>query len=281
MDKKDEIIAELLRVAKILQASKFTKQQFNQHSRIHPATVERGFGTWNKALVAAGLTPTPSFEDSKVSDDDYLMEIIELTKEIGKQPTTYELHARGHFTAKPYRQRWGSWPSALRAAYRRYGFPLEIEDYTVPPEPTSNSNNEANSISVMKTDTPYTFTPLLPGKRKKVQYGEPLDFRGLRHAPINEQGVVYIFGMVSRELGFLIESIRTAYPDCEGKRYVDQKRQRLEPVLIEFEYQSSNFRLHGHNSEGCDLIVCWIHDWEDCPLEVLELSSQIKYLPNQ
>ena len=87
--------------------------------------------------------------------------------------------------------------------------------------------------------------------------------------------------MISRELGFLIESIRTDYPDCEGKRCVDTKKQRWEHVLIEFEYQSGNFLEHGHNLESCDLIVCWIHNWEDCPIEVLELKSVIKYLPNR
>ncbi|MBX9788237.1 MAG: hypothetical protein K2Y37_04935 [Pirellulales bacterium] len=39
----------------------------------------------------------------------------------------------------------------------------------------------------------------------------------MRHAPINEQGVVYLFGMVSRELGFYIEAIQQGFPDCEGK----------------------------------------------------------------
>jgi hypothetical protein len=86
--------------------------------------------------------------------------------------------------------------------------------------------------------------------------------------------------MVSRELGFLIESIRTEYPDCEGKRCVDLKNQRWEHVRIEFEYQSSNFKQHSHNPEDCDLIVCWMHDYKDCPVEVLELKSQIKHLAN-
>ena len=27
-------------------------------------------------------------------------------------------------------------------------------------------------------------------------YGEPLNFRGLQHAPLNEQGVVFFFGIV-------------------------------------------------------------------------------------
>ena len=26
---------------------------------------------------------------------------------------------------------------------------------------------------------------------------------------------------------------------------------------------------------GCDLIVCWEHNWEECPLEVIELKTVI------
>ena len=43
------------------------------------------------------------------------------------------------------------------------------------------------------------------------RFGEPIDFRGLRHAPINELGVVFLFGAVSRELGFIVESIQAEY----------------------------------------------------------------------
>jgi len=270
----DEIIAELQRVSELIQASTMTKQQFNRNSNISSSTVERRFGTWNHALEAAGLTPTPSFVNQRISDDEYLQEIVRLTIEFGRRPTTLQLSSKGRYTAKPYQQRWGSWEAACQAAYAQFGYPLENDDVS----PTKSSP----SISVPAQSKGLKhYQPLKSDNRTRIQYGEPIDFRGLRHAPINEQGVVYIFGMVSRELGFLIESVQTGFPDCEGKRAVDAKQQRWERVLIEFEYRSSNFRVHGHNSEGCDLIVCWIHDWEDCPLEVLELSSQIKYLSNQ
>jgi hypothetical protein len=109
-------------------------------------------------------------------------------------------------------------------------------------------------------------------------YGDPIDFRGLRHEPVNEQGVVFLFGMVARELGYLVEAVQTGYPDCEAKRQIGPgKWQR---VRIEFEYESRNFRDHGHPVDGCDIIVCWRHNWQDCPqnLEVLELRTVIKTL---
>jgi len=107
---------------------------------------------------------------------------------------------------------------------------------------------------------------------------ESVDFRGLRHEPVNEQGVVVLFGMIARELGFLVEALQAGYPDCEAKRQIGPgKWQR---VRIEFEYESRNFRDHGHALDGCDVIVCWRHNWVDCPtrLGVLALSEALRTL---
>jgi|GEM_PF-3429023 len=117
--------------------------------------------------------------------------------------------------------------------------------------------------------------------RKDTTYGEIINFRGLLHGPVNEQGVVFLFGMIAKELGFIVEAVKQGFPDCEAKWYISKKPARLQRVRIEFEYSSSNFFKHKHDSEQCDLIVCWNHDWEDCPLEVIELKSVIKELPNK
>lgn len=120
-----------------------------------------------------------------------------------------------------------------------------------------------------------TRRPVLTGR---PTYGNPINFRGLRHEPVNESGVVFLFGVVARELGFLVEALQAGYPDCEAKRQVGPgKWQR---VRIEFEYESRNFRDHGHQPAGCDMIVCWRHNWPDCPehIEVLALADAIRTL---
>lgn len=106
--------------------------------------------------------------------------------------------------------------------------------------------------------------------------GNPIDFRGLRHEPVNEQGVVFLFGMLAKELGFMVEALQKGFPDCEAKRQIAPDR--WQRVNIEFEFESKNFREHGHPVNGCDLIVCWRHNWNDCPerIEVLELSRVIE-----
>lgn len=114
-------------------------------------------------------------------------------------------------------------------------------------------------------------------ERKDI-VGDLINFRGIVYAPLNEQGVVFLFGKVIEDLGMYVELIRTGYPDCIGRRY---RGKGWEKVYIEFEYVSSNFRDHKHDEKECDIIVCWEHDWPDCPLEVIELKDIITRLPNE
>ena len=87
-------------------------------------------------------------------------------------------------------------------------------------------------------------------------------------------GVVFLFGTVAKEMGFMVFRLQTEFPDCEAFWEVEPGRWQL--VRIEFEYESRNFLIHGHRLEGCDLIVCWKNNWEGCPLEVIELSTVMK-----
>lgn len=141
-----------------------------------------------------------------------------------------------------------------------------------------------NQVQPEKIVTPTSTTPsIAPTSRyqrltNRPTYGNPIDFRGLRHEPVNENGVVFLFGIVARELGFLVEAVQAGFPDCEAKRQIAPgKWQR---VRIEFEYESRNFLAHGHDVDGCDVIVCWHYNWADCPgsLEVVELCSLIQSL---
>lgn len=81
--------------------------------------------------------------------------------------------------------------------------------------------------------------------------------------------------MIAHDLGFVVERVQTGYPDCEAKRRVSGRRGGFERVRIEFEFRSRNFN---HQPDGCDLVVCWEHDWPECPVEVLELESAITTL---
>jgi hypothetical protein len=139
------------------------------------------------------------------------------------------------------------------------------------------------SIRVESTTAPLVKPPNIPrspsaGIGGGENLGELVNFRGLQHAPTNEQGVVFLFGMVCRELGYLIEVVQSGYPDCQGKRRISKNPERWRRVYIEFEYQSKNFEVHRHDPQLCNVIVCWEDNWPECPIEVVELREEIRNL---
>jgi hypothetical protein len=84
--------------------------------------------------------------------------------------------------------------------------------------------------------------------------------------------------MLSRQLGFIIDAVQAGFPDLLARMEVQPGR--WQPVRVEVEYESRNFKRHGHDPQQCDLIVCWRHNWKNCPpnLQVLELSKIVKQL---
>lgn len=142
---------------------------------------------------------------------------------------------------------------------KRYRFHLKPQVHKVAPETALQqvklSKKRGRSISVV---------------------GEPINYRGLVYAPINEMGVVFLFGMIFEELGMIVEEVRNSFPDATIRRFNGQGWTR---ELIEFEYKSSHYKKHKHPVDGCDIIVCWLHNWLDCPLEVCELANLITLLP--
>ena len=112
-------------------------------------------------------------------------------------------------------------------------------------------------------------------------YGDPIDFRGVRHAPVDSGGVIFLFGMVARELGFRVEALSSGTPRCEAKRQLSPgKWARLR---IDFELESRQFRDAGRNASTVDLIVCWRDTWPDRPstLDVLALDRLLPTLPRE
>jgi hypothetical protein len=112
-------------------------------------------------------------------------------------------------------------------------------------------------------------------KKDRPVMGEPFDRSPMTNAPVNELGVMVLFGMVAASLGLQVESVQGKFPDCVAKRQVAPGKWQY--LRIEFEYESKNFKLHGHDPKGCDMIVCWRHNWKECPaeIEVVELSRLV------
>lgn len=114
--------------------------------------------------------------------------------------------------------------------------------------------------------------------KEESKVGPTINFRGLVYAPTNEQGVIFLFSKVSKDLNIEIEEIRTGFPDAIGR--VQTSKGYYVRRTIEFEYLSSHY---DHLPAKCDMIICWKHDWAECPpeIEVIALEGVVKELSKQ
>lgn len=106
-----------------------------------------------------------------------------------------------------------------------------------------------------------------------VKRPEPIAHGVMDSAPENEMGVVCLFMDWARRNKVRIGSIQSQYPDCIAWQKAGGSEKR---VRIEFEYKSRNFQAHKHDPAGCDWIVCWEHNWPECPkkIHVFELRKE-------
>src|SRR5437879_652063 len=85
-------------------------------------------------------------------------------------------------------------------------------------------------------------------KETKTWFAKEPDIPGLTFAPINEQGVILLFGILSHDLKFSVERIRQEYPDAAVIDYRDDPNRGIKKD-IEFEFLSSNFSKQKHPIE--------------------------------
>ncbi len=267
-ESRDGLIAAVRAVAGRTGSRQLRLVDFRACSGCDERLIYRHFSGWPELCRAAGLEPhrrgvrTPDADVFAAVRDGFIAAggIVARSRMPGRLPSG----------AQVPEWRWGGW-NGLLVAFRDWAgknapdFPYLAElDARIARSPKPRKR---------KSDPEDPAWPVRSGRA----VGDPLGFRALLHAPVNEQGVVLLFGMVAGELGFAIDTVQPGFPDCDAKRRVGPAR--WESVRIEFEFRSRAFREHRHDVAGCDLIVCWEHDWPDCPIEVLELRAAIAELP--
>jgi hypothetical protein len=231
---KESIIDELKRLAEELRKKDLTDEDVRKFGRVSPSTIRKVFGNFNEAKRQAGLEV---IKQMNTSDDELIEDLLRIYRELGRRPSQRDVEEHGKYSPSTYNRRFGG---IVKAFYRA----LEI------------SSEEKSECGRAKA---------------RPIYGELINFKGMRYAPLNREGVIFLFSKVSEALGFIIESISGTFPHCDAVRKVDYGWER---VKIGFEYKSSDFQKHFDTGEY-DIIVCWEHDWADCPkgIEVISLKE--------
>ncbi len=278
---KQAVLDAIRQVAQTLGHSP-SRAEFKAKSGMTEYHVLQYFPSWREAVRAAGLVPDST--NIKLDDDELLRDWGILVRTHRQIPTRHQYRREGLYSPGVFERHFGPW-STLPGKFLDFakGKPewadvVALLPISAPKRIISEANRNINANFSSSTASGAVSRHQHAKLEDRPTYGNPLDFRGLRHEPVNEQGVVFLFGMVAKELGYMVEAVQAGFPDCEAKRQISAgKWQR---VRIEFEFESRTFRDHGHDPNGCDAIVCWRHNWPDCPehLEVVELSTVIKSL---
>jgi len=283
---REELIQKMIDLSNEMGTKKIPRHEFLRRAKLSERTIQQWFGTYNELILAAGLEPTiTGFSGKVISDDEMLEEIIRVLRMEDSKLTTIFFEQNAAISLSAVQRRFGGWINALRLIKDRLDLVSDsslIEKVNEYVDFESNNKVKSSEDSLKKSgeseieEINDTYHGLL--LESTNVYGDFINFRGLLHAPVNEQGVVFLFGMICKEIGYVVEIIRQGFPDCEAKRRIKNMPGKWQKVRIEFEFQAKSFKSHGHDPNECDLIICWENNWKECPLEVIELRSVLDAL---
>jgi Homing endonuclease associated repeat len=268
---RQEVIAAILVFTEKLGHVPSRKELTTEGGGVSRQQIRKHFGTYKRALQDCNLEKTGCGRE--VSIARLFQDWAEVVRAERKIPTIADYERLSKYSLRPLMRRFGSWldvPQGLKQYAEEGGIGEEWKDVlALVDQPRRRDGSPATARS--------SSTPKIMDDRP--MYGPPVNGCPLMFGPVNEAGVLFLFGAMAERLGFVVLRVQTEYPDCEAMRVVGD--QRLQRVRIEVEYESKNFQRHMHDPAGCDLIVCWEHNWPGCPLEVLELKSLVGIQQNQ
>jgi hypothetical protein len=291
---REEIISAIQKCAQKLGRAP-TRAELRKMAGVSLSRVKYLFKGMTHALREAGCEPKG--RGHLIPNEDLLLDWARVARKLKKLPAMSRYQYEGRCTHVPFIRRYGSWrvvPAAFQRFAREKRLEKEWKDVLAmiaaarAVELRRNATLGArergkieSAVTARAGDEPETWNPRANEwtRRKLLRdrglAGPPIDLPGLAHEPGNEQGVIFVFGAVAHKLGFRVLTFQPGFPDCEAMREI--RPGVWQRVRIEFEYESRNFLKHGHRRDGCDVIVCWRHNWPGCPknIEVVELRRVV------
>jgi hypothetical protein len=109
----EELLDDLRNVATQLGKNTVGQKEYRKTGKYDDTTPTRRFGSWNKALIKAGLIIS---NEINISDNKLFENILELWTYYGRQPRRSELSlSPSRISQSPYLRRFGGWRNALEA----------------------------------------------------------------------------------------------------------------------------------------------------------------------
>lgn len=135
----EELIEDLMRVAKLLQKDSVTIDDYNQYGQFHATTLTRRFKSWFSCLDKAGLQMSRSMIN--ISDEDLFEELENVWTKLWKATIIQSDERYTKFSVGTYEKRFNGWRNALNAFINYINEDADTEELD-----NMKSDNQDNSI---------------------------------------------------------------------------------------------------------------------------------------
>ncbi|HKV95597.1 MAG TPA: hypothetical protein VJW20_23835 [Candidatus Angelobacter sp.] len=244
-------------------------RELRRYARVTEQAIFKHFDGLGNALRAAGMEAAGSGFEVPMSK--LLLDWAEVVRKLKKIPCAREYSETGRYSYGPFIKRFSHW-ARVKEEFQKFARQERIEGKWM--DVLKLISRREEELRKNRQRGGRRKSPLMPGR---PVYGEPVVFLpGMAHAPTNETGVMFAFGVLAPRLGFVVKRWQTEFPDCLAVR--EMAKGQWQDVNVELEMYSRNFVAHRHDSKRCDVIVCWEHNWPDCPewIEVIELKKVVE-----
>lgn len=264
MATEQEIVEDIVRVAKELGVKSLSRSRYLQFARFSEYQIYDDGRTWSKLCALAKLSTAANNEP--VTDEVYFQRLFDAVKKLGRFPKASERKRYGLNFSKV---RYPTLSEFIQTAVRMGKVPDVTGEYSDMPAPQPVSIT-ATPIHIDREDEPRVIPPI-PKNSKRSRW-ERTDVDGFPYAPQDESGVVALFAILCAQ-GVL----RWQILDLNSSKGVDcicYDEETGREIHVELKYLLTRSGWN-HPIENIDCVVCWENRWRDFPKPVFELKTLI------
>ena len=215
----EELLDDLLRVAKHLKKDAVSTMEYSVHGKYNSSTIMDRFGVWNNALNKAGLKVRKVF---RVSHEELLYNLKRVWDTLGRQPRWVEMiKPLSRYRPNVYANHFGTWTEALRE------FVKAVNDGKLLTKPAKRSIGPVEALKMIQR---HREKKISKGLRYDVLRRDNFKCRICGKSPVDSPTIklhVDHIRPISKGGETIMSNLRTLCSDCNiGKFNKDEKKAR-------------------------------------------------------